>query len=602
MDEKKTVGILLRVSTSTQAKIADDEADIPTQRTACMRFIEKHPNWVYEKEYMEVGVSGYKNSIAQRDKLLEAKDDIAHGRIKVLVVFMFDRLGRREEETPFIVKSFVDMGCEVWSVQEGQRRFDLHVDSLLNFITFWQASGESKKTSERVTNAMNQMAEAGLYTGGHAPYGYKAVETGRLTKKKIPERTLVIDEDEARIVRTMFDLALSKHYGAHRIAQYLNEQKIPTRSGKQWGHAVISNILSNPIYKGQKCYNRTTTKGAATQKRVPAEFWIMGPHNPDIMIISEDDWDRLHRIKKERAETQRKQQAENERIKDYDTVKSRLLFAGLAYCDICGSKMYTGYSPYRWTTKDGVIHRRRNPVYRCSRKSSGMQGCNGQVSYKPETFEPAVNKTVSAYLDKLKKIDLVKGIKELRQSNTSFEEKQFRDLTKKIQRLQDEIKALEDRLVKAIMGEINHNEDMLTRLLTEREEDLKKYRGELEDLQKAYKEKRLEVDELEAVQKLIPVWRETFETADMETKKVMLRMLIKRIYLSKGCVRVHFKINLGEFIQAVGGDEIPPPYGGETSNIRGHKAKKSNHSQEADFACNNGEEILLQYYDISGLK
>ena len=52
MDEKKTVGILLRVSTSMQAKIADDEADIPTQRTACMRFIEKHPNWVYEKEYM----------------------------------------------------------------------------------------------------------------------------------------------------------------------------------------------------------------------------------------------------------------------------------------------------------------------------------------------------------------------------------------------------------------------------------------------------------------------------------------------------------------------------------------------------------------------
>ena len=60
---------------------------------------------------------------------------------------MFDRLGRREDETPFVVQCFVQQGIEVWSTREGEQRFDTHVDKLLNYIRFWQASGESEKTT-----------------------------------------------------------------------------------------------------------------------------------------------------------------------------------------------------------------------------------------------------------------------------------------------------------------------------------------------------------------------------------------------------------------------------------------------------------------------
>ena len=62
---------------------------------------------------------------------------------------MFDRLGRRDDETPFIVEWFTKQGIEVWSVNEGQQRFDTHVDKLMNYIRYWQASGESLKTSVR---------------------------------------------------------------------------------------------------------------------------------------------------------------------------------------------------------------------------------------------------------------------------------------------------------------------------------------------------------------------------------------------------------------------------------------------------------------------
>ena len=61
----------------------------------------------------------------------------------VLLVFMFDRLGRRDDETPFVVQWFVQQGIEVWSTKEGEQRFDNHVNKLLNYIRFWQASGES---------------------------------------------------------------------------------------------------------------------------------------------------------------------------------------------------------------------------------------------------------------------------------------------------------------------------------------------------------------------------------------------------------------------------------------------------------------------------
>lgn len=58
---------------------------------------------------------------------------------------MFDRLGRIENETPFVLEWFADHGIEVWSVNEGQQKFDQHVDKLMNYIRFWQASGESEK-------------------------------------------------------------------------------------------------------------------------------------------------------------------------------------------------------------------------------------------------------------------------------------------------------------------------------------------------------------------------------------------------------------------------------------------------------------------------
>ena len=137
---------LYRVSTTKQVDIVKD--DIPMQRIACREFAEKM-GWTIVIEKEEKGVSGFKVSASKRDAIQELKESALNGEFDVLLVFMFDRLGRIENETPFVLEWFSQHGIEVWSVNEGQQRFEQHVDKLMNYIRFWQASGESEKTSIR---------------------------------------------------------------------------------------------------------------------------------------------------------------------------------------------------------------------------------------------------------------------------------------------------------------------------------------------------------------------------------------------------------------------------------------------------------------------
>ena len=136
---KKRVVCLYRVSTVGQV----EKDDIPMQKQYCREFCRGQSGWEIVKEFSEKGVSGFKVSAKDRDAIQEIQKMALKGEFDILLVFMFDRLGRRDDETPFVVEWFVKQGIEVWSAMEGQQRFDTHVDKLLNYIRYWQASGES---------------------------------------------------------------------------------------------------------------------------------------------------------------------------------------------------------------------------------------------------------------------------------------------------------------------------------------------------------------------------------------------------------------------------------------------------------------------------
>ena len=90
---------LYRVSTIGQV----EKDDIPMQKQVCRDFAKKQ-GWVVVKEFSEKGISGYKVSAKDRDAIQEIQHDAALGKFDILLVFMFDRLGRRDDETPFIVE------------------------------------------------------------------------------------------------------------------------------------------------------------------------------------------------------------------------------------------------------------------------------------------------------------------------------------------------------------------------------------------------------------------------------------------------------------------------------------------------------------------
>ena len=160
--ETKRVELLYRVSSIGQV----EKDDIPMQRLFCREFVAGHSNWGIVKELYEKGVAGFKKSAKERDAIQELQQDAVEGKFDILLVYMFDRLGRKDDETPFVVEWFVKNGIEVWSAVEGEQRFDNHVHKLLNYIRYWQASGESIKTSVRVKTRMAQLTKDGCFTGG----------------------------------------------------------------------------------------------------------------------------------------------------------------------------------------------------------------------------------------------------------------------------------------------------------------------------------------------------------------------------------------------------------------------------------------------------
>ena len=125
-ENKNRVCCLYRVSTDKQVDFnSNHEADIPMQRKACHKFAEAK-GWVIVHEEQEEGVSGHKVRAEARDKLQIIKEYARKGKFDILLVFMFDRIGRIADETPFVVEWFVRNGIRVWSTQEGEQRFDNH--------------------------------------------------------------------------------------------------------------------------------------------------------------------------------------------------------------------------------------------------------------------------------------------------------------------------------------------------------------------------------------------------------------------------------------------------------------------------------------------
>ena len=522
----KRVICLYRVSTKGQV----DKDDIPMQRIECRKFIETQ-GWTLVGEYAEKGVSGFKVSAEKRDAIMSIRKEAERGAFDVLLVFMFDRLGRRDDETPFLVEWFISKGIEVWSTREGQQKMESRADKLINYIRYWQAGGESEKTSERVRTKHRQMVEAGLWRGGARPFGYKLIHTGRIGKKNRQLFDLAIDEKESGIIRDIFDGYIRRGMGMHRLANYLNSH-YPSPD-KIWAPQSIKTILTNPIYIGiSRCGD------------------VRSPVNEALRIVSDEDFQFASHVMDMRVtrKTQTRGDIDEDNLDEAKRTKTSIygasLLSGLLYCAHCGHKLVGTYHTKQ--RANGAYYYR--PVYRCYNGATKAKGCDGQRTYSAARIEKAVLEIVHQYFSHFgESMDAVwKEQQRLQIKQGSGARLRQAELS--LSRLQAQHKKLREELVKVLMGESVFDEETIKSMLDEKQDAIEKAEAYLKEIRASAEDTEQKLQQLIFQYRSIKNWSSVFDQANDDEKKMILARIIEKITVDKNYnISIYFFLTLEEF-------------------------------------------------------
>jgi len=492
---KKRVYTLYRVSTKNQV----EKNDIPMQKIRCREFAESH-GWEITREVSELGVSGFKVSAKDRDAIQEIQHDAALGKFDILLVFMFDRLGRREDETPFVVEWFVRNGIEVWSTEEGQQRFENHTDKLMNYIRYWQASGESIKTSIRTKTRLAQIVQEGRFRGGVAPYGYRLEKKGRVNKKGYEVYEILIDEDEAAVVRMIFDKYVNEGFGAQRLIRALIDKGIYNRKGVNFTNTTIIKMVKNIAYTG-------VLRSGEAQSEI----------FPDLQIISVDQYNRAQEICANRT---------NDLSNVPLNTRGNALVAGLAYCAHCGSKLVL-------STSGVQKYKKRQIRYICHNRVRHPQDCDGQAGYAATIIDPLVHKVVMKLFENIKanpREDVLQSQydEQVRLSSIALKQaiEKHSEKTKELELYKSEVKNV-------LVGNSSFSTDILNGLIAEAMEQIDMYEATI-------KNAKADIEGYEQLSKQVTKryddvmsWADMFDECSMEAKKMVVSQLFSKVRIGK---------------------------------------------------------------------
>lgn len=532
MNQKKRVRSLLRVSSKQQ--LHDD--DIPIQRAEIANYISKQPDWEFDKEYIEKAISAFKNTVQDREVLLQILEDAKAKQFDVLLTFMSDRIGRLEEYSMYIA-TLNKLGIEVWTIKEGLLSTEEDTDRLTLFIKFWSNERESRKTGQRVKAAQCEMVKQGKHVGGKAPYGYELVYSGEISNHGRALKKLQIVEDEAAIVREIFRLSAEENLGSFAIAKHLNKQGILGINGKEWKSCTISDRLKNPIYMGYLTYNRRTHKG--TYQKNPQEDWIYSEEQQqDLVIVSAEVWYKSQRNREKRKATISSVK------EDYGiTTTGKLPLMGLAYCGYCGTRLTNGSRYDTWIKKDGTKVKKVCGRYKCTQKANASLQCEGSALYRADEIEPIIFTEVNKYMNKLKQSNVYTDILKNQEKSRKAILKEVESIQKEIQSIDSDIKALEDNIPQALTGKGLFSAERLSTLLQEKESQKKSIQSRLDQKQQEYNSTSLTHKDINKFSQIIPNWEQEFTSSPLHIKKVLLGKIIERIDIYKDEIRIVFKIS-----------------------------------------------------------
>ena len=373
---KKKCYIYIRVSTAMQV----DGYSLEAQKERLMKFAEFQEMEVV-REYCDAGKSG--KSITGRPEFQRMLQDVSEERdgVAFILVFKLSRFGRNAADVLNSLQFIQDYGVNLICVEDG---IDSSKDSGKLTITVLSAVAEIERENILVQTmeGRKQKAREGKWNGGQAPFGYD------LDSKN---STLVVNEEEAEIVRIIYDKFVHTDMGSDAICNYLNQRgytkkKVRGYELNYFARGLIMKILDNPVYIGKIAYGKNVTekvKGTRDEyRRVKTDDYLLadGLHEA---IVDEETWEAAREKRKRTGVKWNKTHSlEHEHI-----------LSGLLKCPVCGAGMA------------GTVRRRKNKksgeykddfYYRCQhrRKIDEEHFCD----FKPSLNQNEINAEVEWFI------------------------------------------------------------------------------------------------------------------------------------------------------------------------------------------------------------
>lgn len=544
----KRVCCLYRVSTLKQV----EKDDIPMQKQRCHEFAAQM-GWDIVREFSEKGVSGFKVSAKQRDAIQEIQREAALNTFDILLVFMFDRLGRRDDETPFIVGWFVNNGIEVWSAEEGQQRFDNHVDKLLNYIRYWQASGESIKTSIRTKTRLGQIVMEGRFRGGYAPYGYQLVKKGRMGKKNRELFDIEVNPMEAAAVRRIFELADQYGYGGRKTSTTLKEEGfINLRTSEPFHYSTIQNILINIAYTG------VLRSGESVSEIFP-----------ELQIITPEQFQRVQKGREQRSadylakcaaaygtETitlKDGSEAEVSRpIRSYPRKNTgSALLSGNVYCGHCGGRIFASTARKTHYPTDGSNG--RVAIYKCYNRTQHKENCDGPTTYRAEKVDAVVGKLIRDILQKAGAVSEYDIVRNQIGATASDLQQQIRQAKLELSKKHIEQGRWEGLMLDSLDGKCPFTPEQVKSRLDSVKEAMTSLTASIESLEARLADSDRLTKELKEQHQQLLSWAEMFDNATPAERKLIASHLIRAVTLTRGYgIQIDFNISEAQYLNGMG--------------------------------------------------
>ncbi len=286
--------------------------------------------------FIDNGISG---ATLIRPALDRLRDKASGGELDKIIVLCPDRLARKHAHQLILIEEFHRLGVEI--IFANREISDSLEDQLLLQIQGVISEYEREKILERSRRGKLSKAKKGKVSVlSGAPYGYIY-----LKGNDCEEARYEIHQEEAKVVRRIFDMYTEKIQSIGTIAKTLSAEHVSTKRGStNWERSVIWLILKNPAYMGQAAYRKTesvfsqrptklsidrggyTKQAKASSRDRPIEEWIFIPVPA---IISEE----MYQMAQERLE-------DNKRLSPRNNKRYEYLISGIIRCAICGYSIY----------------------------------------------------------------------------------------------------------------------------------------------------------------------------------------------------------------------------------------------------------------------